>query len=62
MKHEKQADVPNHVAKMLKLIAEGTFNPKPGTVSGISILHDDWCAALKGTGPCNCDPDVVLPD
>jgi hypothetical protein len=22
------------------------------------ILHDDWCALLAGTGPCNCEPIV----
>lgn len=31
----------------------------PG-LHAISIKHDDWCAYLAGTGPCDCDPDVTV--
>jgi hypothetical protein len=24
----------------------------------IRVSHDDWCALLRGTGECNCNPDV----
>jgi hypothetical protein len=27
----------------------------------IEVRHDDWCDLLKGTGPCNCNPDVSGP-
>lgn len=30
---------------------------KPG-LHHITVLHDDWCQLLKGTGPCNCHPEV----
>lgn len=26
----------------------------------ITVMHDDWCAQLRGRGFCNCDP-VTLP-
>jgi hypothetical protein len=24
-----------------------------------NVIHDPWCALLKGGGPCNCDPEVT---
>lgn len=34
----------------------------PGTIQHINILHDDWCQLIKGSGPCNCNPDVQKAD
>jgi len=34
---------------------------QPGNVYTIAVRHDDWCALLAGTGPCNCNPDVDPP-
>jgi hypothetical protein len=33
---------------------------KPGTVTMIEYVHDEWCPKLKGIGECLCDPDVYL--
>jgi len=43
---------PGYLKKVLELA--GT----PGTVSSITVAHDDWCNLLARTGPCNCDPEV----
>lgn len=31
---------------------------KRGEVAFATVYHDSWCKQLKGTGPCNCNPDV----
>lgn len=48
--------VPNYLPSLLAL---GQILPR-GSVSEIAVLHDGWCAQLRGTGPCNCNPDVQL--
>jgi hypothetical protein len=35
---------------------------QPGTIQRVTIAHDDWCDLLNGRGPCNCDPDIGLPE
>ncbi len=30
----------------------------PGRAFTVEVRHDDWCALLAGTGPCNCNPEV----
>jgi hypothetical protein len=34
--------------------------PLTKAASVAEIFHDDGCARLKGTGVCDCDPDVKL--
>lgn len=31
---------------------------QPGHLVHVQVLHDDWCALLADTGPCNCEPEV----
>jgi hypothetical protein len=33
---------------------------QPGKIYQTHIFHDDWCALLARTGPCNCDPDIEM--
>lgn len=28
-------------------------------VLDVTVIHDDWCAMLKGLGYCDCSPVVV---
>jgi hypothetical protein len=47
------------LAKFKQALEDGTF--KPGFVHTIDVYHDDHCALLAGTGPCDCVPDVRPP-
>lgn len=33
------------------------FGPtaKPGAVTHVTVMHDDWCPMLSGKGKCCCD-------
>ena len=33
---------------------------EPGSVLLISVLHDDCCSHLAGSGRCNCNPEIVV--
>lgn len=46
----------NYLPKLLEVAKRNP--PKPGTVSHISVAHDDWCDLLARRGPCSCNPDV----
>lgn len=48
-----------YVRKQLQAIADGTLPLAPGTITVVSVLHDDWCPKLAG-GDCRCDPDLVV--
>lgn len=48
---------PNYLDRVLDLGAEA----KKGTLTMVSIRHDDWCGIFRG-GDCDCDPDVVPGD
>lgn len=50
----------NHTRKLLAMLASGELKPTPGEFRNVHVAHDDWCALLKGIGPCNCDPDIYL--
>lgn len=41
-----------------KILESGLLTP--GHVFTTDIFHDDYCALLRGTGPCDCDPDVGI--
>ena len=47
---------PNYLPAVVRLLATLT----PGTGLDVSVLHDSWCAELAGTGPCNCDPELLV--
>lgn len=34
---------------------------QPPGLYHVHVLHDDWCAMLAGTGPCNCEPEITAP-
>jgi hypothetical protein len=42
-----------------KGLADGTI--RPGNLYVIDVHHDDWCDLLAGRGPCNCEPEVDVP-
>jgi hypothetical protein len=33
---------------------------EPGTVNLVTVLHDDWCSCLTGTGRCDCNAEIVV--
>ena len=33
---------------------------EPGTVNVVTVLHDDWCSYFKGTGRCDCSPEIIV--
>jgi hypothetical protein len=49
------------MTKVLNKMETGEIPITRGSVSIVNILHDDWCAKLKGDEfECNCDPDVQM--
>lgn len=49
---------PRDVPRYLAALAQLTGTLKPGTVNHVEVAHDPWCAQMKGTGSCNCNPAV----
>jgi hypothetical protein len=52
--HERQG---RYLAKFMEEIKRNPL--RTGSISRISIAHDDWCKFLIG-GVCNCNPDVQI--
>ncbi|MFZ0232404.1 MAG: hypothetical protein WA306_09315 [Candidatus Acidiferrales bacterium] len=51
----------NYITKVLNKVETGEIPITRGSMSIVNILHDDWCAKLKGDEfECNCDPDVEM--
>jgi hypothetical protein len=48
----------NYHRAIMRLVASGRLTK--GRVSGVEILHDDWCELLQRGGYCNCEPEVRL--
>jgi hypothetical protein len=46
----------NYVDAVLRIATSA----EPGSGLLVTVLHDAWCAHLAGTGPCDCDPDLVV--
>lgn len=46
-----------YVQDLLALEKSGSLSPG---LQLCDIYHDDWCALIAGTGPCNCNPDIVM--
>lgn len=53
----KTIDAPAYLEKILLIARQHKILREPG-VHHIQVAHDDWCALLRGTGDCNCNPDV----
>lgn len=49
----------SYIDKILTQIDEGKVEVKPGLIH-MEVLHDDQCPMLKGTGPCECDPEIKV--
>jgi len=49
-----------YVERQLKAMRDPRLQLRRATVSHLCVQHDRWCAKLKGTGTCNCDPDMLL--
>lgn len=45
----------DYFTRLLRAHAQGAF--QPGTVTVISVLHEDGCKRPDG-GPCTCRPDM----
>jgi hypothetical protein len=52
---------PKPLPRYLPAVVEAALPvAKPGTVTHVSVYHDDRCPALEG-GPCGCNPEVGIP-
>ena len=50
--------LPGYTQKLLDAVKDVQLTPG---LHIAHIMHDDWCALLAGTGPCNCNPEVRIP-
>lgn len=50
---------PKYMAKVMELAA--TLGLDPGVLE-IEVLHDEWCAIMRGGRHCDCEPDVRVRD
>ena len=48
-----------YLTKQLAAVAADPSLARPGTVTIVRVLHDDWCPKLAG-GLCRCDPDLAF--
>mgnify|MGYP003339367231 CR=1 FL=1 len=46
----------------LDQILEAISAAGKGKLIAVNVLHDDGCKKMKGTGDCNCEPEVKLED
>jgi hypothetical protein len=46
---------PNYLALLLRMLER---EPLKSGVTHVTVYHDTWCALLKGTGACNCEPVI----
>jgi hypothetical protein len=51
-------EIPRYMRKALRELPNVQITPG---LHIMNVYHDDWCDFLAGLGPCNCNPDVVLP-
>jgi len=58
MKKRDRRGVPRYVERIVEAARAGAI--KPGEARVVRVMHDDWCALLKGKGQCNCNPDIEL--
>ena len=47
---------PNYMREVMRVVVAA----EPGSCLLITVLHDDWCEHFKGTGRCNCSPEIVV--
>jgi len=52
------ADLPPYIRRLLAALELTGDGPSSARVA--IVRHDAWCALLKGSGACNCAPDVEL--
>jgi hypothetical protein len=48
---------PLYLQRIVKLHEDRPILRQAG-VHHVQVLHDDWCAMLRGVGECNCNPEV----
>ena len=51
----KQPTIPAYGAALIAMFQRGEC--KPGIVSHVNVLHDDWCNIWRGQ-ECNCDFEI----
>ncbi|HEY6222940.1 MAG TPA: hypothetical protein VIW26_04100 [Gemmatimonadales bacterium] len=51
-------ELPPYMRRVLAALELGGHDTNTARLA--TVRHDAWCALLKGTGPCNCAPDVEL--
>lgn len=47
----------------LTLVDRGLIETRPGTLSSVTVLHDDHCPCVAQNvcgGVCNCDPGIEI--
>ena len=58
MSMANEVQIPRYLEQIIRLQQERPILQQPG-VHHIRVAHDEWCAMLRGTGPCNCNPEVT---
>jgi hypothetical protein len=48
------------LARAERAMPEGKL--RPGNLYTITLRHDARCDLLSGAGPCNCNPEVRVPE
>lgn len=60
----KASGHPKYVASVVaaseRALARGEM--KPGSVYVVPVRHDAGCSLLRGTGACDCEPEVGAPE
>ena len=49
----------NYVNKVMESVPGLREMLSPGSLTLVTVLHDDWCGHFRGL-PCDCDPDTVV--
>ena len=52
----------NYLAKLLATASSRVPAGKKPTAVVAQVAHDKWCKLLKGTGDCNCNPEITYRD
>ncbi len=48
-----------YLRRLLDMWDKGQLAVKPGTVTRVSVFHDDWCSFWQ-TGRCDCNPEIAV--
>lgn len=50
----------NYLEKLLENVRRVADHIPPGSIAVMNVYHDEDCAMLDGTGPCDCKPTMQV--